>query len=69
LAEPKPSADHPYRDWITTYGSTDFEQLAARIEALLDQTASDTPAVRAAYRYAMECELAFFAAPLVPQRC
>lgn len=54
--------NNPYRSWILTYASDDFQRLAARIESLLDTFAADAPEIRAAYRYAMECELRFFAA-------
>jgi thiaminase/transcriptional activator TenA len=37
-----------------------MEELARRLEALLDELADDRPEVRALYRRAMECELAFF---------
>jgi thiaminase/transcriptional activator TenA len=56
--------DHPYGDWIRTYAAPEFETLARGLEALLDATATDTPAVREAYRYAMVCERDFFAAPM-----
>ncbi|UCG32932.1 MAG: TenA family protein [Phycisphaerales bacterium] len=56
--------DHPYAEWIHTYGDEDFDRLAGEVEALLDAVAEDTPAVRDAYRYAMQCELDFFSAPL-----
>ena len=55
---------HPYEDWIKTYSGDEFRQLCARLESLLDQVAADCSAVRDAYRYAMQCELEFFAAPL-----
>jgi thiaminase/transcriptional activator TenA len=58
--------DHPYGDWIKTYADPEFEALARRLEVLLDDIALDTPAVRAAYRYAMICERDFFAAPMIP---
>lgn len=67
LAEqtPPPSrSSHPYRDWIETYSGAEFQACAARLEALLDQLATDRPALRQAYRYALECELRFFSAPL-----
>ncbi len=57
---------HPYERWIATYASDEFDRLAAEVEALLDATAADTPPVHDAYRYAMQCELDFFAAPLEP---
>ncbi len=58
LAPPAP--DNPYRNWILTYSSPEFQRLASRIESLLDAYASDTPEIRFLYRYAMECELRFF---------
>jgi thiaminase/transcriptional activator TenA len=56
--------DGPYADWIKTYSSPEISALGAKLEMLLDRVAADTPAVRDAYRYAMECELEFFSAPL-----
>ena len=53
-----------YADWVKTYSDPGFEALAARLEALLDAHATDTPAVRANYRRAMELELSFFTANL-----
>ncbi len=55
---------HPYGEWIQAYSGEPFQALAAGIEALLDEVATDTPEVRDAYRYAMACEAAFFQAPL-----
>jgi thiaminase/transcriptional activator TenA len=51
-----------YREWIETYAAPDFEALAATLEALLARYAEDSPSVRAAYRRAMQLELAFFEA-------
>ena len=56
--------DHPYAAWIEAYSSDDFGTLYARLETLLDDVASDSPAIRDAYRYAMQCELNFFSAAL-----
>ena len=56
--------EHPYEDWIKTYSGDEFRQLCVRLESLLDEVASDSPFVRDAYRYAMQCELDFFSAPL-----
>ncbi len=56
--------EHPYEDWIKTYSSDEFKALCARLESLLDEVASDSPSVRDAYCYAMQCELNFFSAPL-----
>jgi len=55
--------DHAYRDWIETYSSSEAEELAGTLEGLLDELAEDDPEVHRLYRQAMECELAFFAAP------
>jgi thiaminase (transcriptional activator TenA) len=49
-----------YGEWVKTYADPGFEALAARLEALLDLHATDTPAVRANYRRAMELEYGFF---------
>ncbi len=56
--------DHPYEQWIKTYDGDEFGQLCARLESMLDEIASNSPAVHDAYRYAMRCELDFFSAPL-----
>ena len=56
--------EHLYEDWIKTYSGDEFKELCARLESLLDEVASDSPFVRDAYRYAMQCELDFFSAPL-----
>ncbi len=61
LAKQNPS-DHQYFDWIRTYSSRDFEDLAKQLEELADRYASDTQLVRSTYRYAMECERDFFLA-------
>ncbi|WP_425152967.1 TenA family protein [Candidatus Palauibacter sp.] len=60
------AGDHegnPYREWIETYASDEFEALAAELEGLLDELAADVPAeAEAAYAEAMRHELAFFEA-------
>ncbi len=56
----QPGANHPYAEWIRTYASPEFEDLAVKLETLLDRYASDTPALHTAYRRAMMLELAFF---------
>ena len=53
-----------YADWVTTYADPGFEGLAARLEALLDKHATDSVAVRANYRRAMDLEYGFFDANL-----
>jgi thiaminase (transcriptional activator TenA) len=55
--------DHAYRDWIETYSSPEADELAGTLEGLLDELAEDAPEIHRLYRRAMECELAFFAAP------
>ncbi|GIJ43708.1 aminopyrimidine aminohydrolase [Virgisporangium aliadipatigenens] len=55
--------DGRYAEWVDTYADPGFETLAATLEELLDRHADpDSPRVRAAYRRAMELELAFFTA-------
>ena len=61
LAKQNPS-EHQYFDWIRTYSSRDFEDLAKQLEELADRYASNTQLVRSTYRYAMECERDFFQA-------
>jgi thiaminase (transcriptional activator TenA) len=53
-----------YADWVKTYADPGFEALAVRLESLLDRHATDTQAVRANYRHAMELEYGFFDANL-----
>jgi thiaminase/transcriptional activator TenA len=49
-----------YSEWVKTYADPGFEALAARLESLLDQHASDSESVRTNYRRAMELEYGFF---------
>ncbi len=56
------SEENPYGEWVRTYASPESEALTQRLEALLDRYARDTPTVRAAYRRAMQLEVAFFQA-------
>lgn len=56
--------EHPYRLWIETYSSQEFQQLAQTMENLLDEHAADSSEIRYAYNYAMRCELDFFGAPM-----
>ncbi len=53
---------NPYKDWIETYGSDDFEPLATQLEAIVDEHSEDTQVIRSTYRYAMTCERDFFQA-------
>lgn len=54
--------DHDYGNWIQTYSGEDFTPLVQRLEALTDQYGVGLSAVETTYRYAMQCELNFFAA-------
>ena len=54
--------EHDYTDWIRTYSSPDFEDLAQTLEILVDQYATLTPKAQEIYRYAMICERDFFQA-------
>lgn len=54
--------DNPYSEWAATYSDPEFEGLAAELETLLDRYAPDTPAIRRAYRRAMDLEIGFFEA-------
>jgi thiaminase (transcriptional activator TenA) len=60
LADEGIGESNAYAEWIETYSAPDFEALASTLEDLLDRYAADTPAVHAAYRRAMDLELAFF---------
>lgn len=53
-----------YAEWVKTYADPGFEALAAQLETLLDAHATDSEAVRANYRRAMELEFGFFVANL-----
>lgn len=50
----------PYAEWVQTYSDPGFDGLASQLEGLLDQHGDDSPAVRQAYRRAMQLEVAFF---------
>ena len=64
LARFQQGPPHAYSDWIQTYSSDDFENLAQQLERLADTYASDSDLVRGTYRYAMACEFDFFQAAL-----
>jgi len=55
---------HPFGDWIATYSGAEFQAATRLLESLLDSLAGDGPQIRGVYRYAMQCELRFFSAPL-----
>jgi thiaminase/transcriptional activator TenA len=54
--------DHQYTNWIRTYSSEEFEQLAQKLENLADRYASTRASLKSTYRYAMLCERDFFQA-------
>lgn len=54
--------EHQYADWIRTYSSPEFEQLARQLASLSDRYTMITPQVHQTYRYAMLCERDFFQA-------
>lgn len=62
LADEGIDESNAYAEWIETYSAPVFEDLASTLEGLLDRYAADTLTVRAAYRRAMNLELAFFEA-------
>lgn len=55
---------HPFARWIETYMSDDFEALARELESLLDRLADDRQTIHDTYRYALQCEVDFFTAPM-----
>lgn len=57
---PGTKPESPYREWVETYSSPDFEALARRLESLLDRYRGDLDRVAVHYHRAMELELGFF---------
>ncbi len=57
-----PDTAGPYTQWVQTYADPGFGALATQLETLLDEQHTDTPAVHATYRHAMQLELGFFEA-------
>ncbi len=57
---PVVNPESPYREWVETYGGPDFENLARRLEGLLDRYGGDLPRLREHYRWAMTLEFRFF---------
>ena len=57
-AHTKPES--PYREWVETYSSAEFEALARHLEGLLDRYGGDPDRLAVLYRRAMELELRFF---------
>lgn len=54
--------DHQYSDWIRTYSGDEFTPLVTALEQLGEQHTKLTQLAHDTYRYAMQCELDFFAA-------
>ena len=52
--------ENPYREWVMTYSSAQFEALARRLEVLLDRYGGDHDRLAVLYQQAMELELRFF---------
>lgn len=64
--------NHPYKKWIDTYASKDFEGNALQIEELLDKlsvclTGEELEIIGKLYQQAMRLEVEFFSAQLVDQ--
>jgi thiaminase (transcriptional activator TenA) len=57
-AQTKPES--PYREWVITYSSEQFESLARRLEVLLDRYGGNHDRLGVLYHQAMELELRFF---------
>ena len=57
--------ESPYREWVTTYSSPEFDTLARRLEELLDRYGGDPDRLASLYRQAMELELRFFDAAAI----
>ncbi len=53
-------SESPYREWVETYASEEFEVLARRLEVLLDRYGGDHDRLAVLYRRAMALELRFF---------
>jgi thiaminase (transcriptional activator TenA) len=65
-AQTKPKS--PYREWVMTYSSEQFEALARRLEVLLDRYGGDHDRLAVLYQQAMELELRFFDAAVRQER-
>jgi thiaminase (transcriptional activator TenA) len=57
---PQTNPESPYREWVMTYASAEFEAQARRLEVLLDRYAGDHDRLADLYHQAMELELRFF---------
>ncbi|MQM05619.1 hypothetical protein Taro_038438, partial [Colocasia esculenta] len=66
-------SSHPYKKWINTYASPDFEASALQIEELLDKlsislTGEELDVTEKLYRQAVKLEIEFFYAQAVEQQ-
>ena len=52
--------ESPYREWVETYSSAEFEGQARRLEVLLDRYGGDHDRLAVLYHRAMDLELRFF---------
>lgn len=59
LAQPS-IPQHQYSDWIKTYSSPEFDQLASQLETLANRYLPLNANSEAIYRYALQCERDFF---------
>ena len=57
---PKLAEKSPYRDWVMTYSSPEFEGLATRLDELLDKYGKGLEHIGENYRRAMDFEYRFF---------
>lgn len=57
---PGVSPDSPYREWVDTYASGDFQALAQSLDDLVDVLGGESGTLASHYTTAMRLELAFF---------
>jgi len=57
---PELNPDSPYAEWVETYSSPEMEDLASRLEGLLDIYGGDPARLAQLYRRAMHLEIGFF---------
>lgn len=57
---PGVSPDSPYREWVDTYSSGDFQALAQSLDDLVDVLGGESGTLASHYTTAMRLELAFF---------
>jgi thiaminase/transcriptional activator TenA len=58
--KPRQNPASPYREWVETYSSPDFQRLAEQLEGLLDRYGGDVDRLREHYHRAMTLEYRFF---------